>query len=220
MASSVKPKSSTSILVSEANSSVNASENISAKYPAETHEKAGSDEVENNTRKALCVLETRTGSQTWGTLFEANSGEQILHLLIGIYPYPSQSVIAPDDLYEAVLKFSSLKTEMCIQSRDSIRHVWCTQHLKAVVVELSSEAANECRSRGANFLKVGIATVWEEVCMLFSCYNIRMYCIGNHTNFTSSMIAHITVNELKVHYGSIYFEKSLSNYEFMIYKSN
>ena len=174
---SVKPKPSTSMPAD--NSIRSTSETTSAKYPAGTNEKADSEEVELNTRKALCVLKTSTEIRTWGTLCEAKLGDQVLHLLIGACPYSSQPVISLDDLHEAELKFSSLETEMRIRcSRDSVLYVWCAQHLKAVVFELSSQAANQCRSLGANFLKVGIVNVWEKVCMKFVCINfIRLKII-------------------------------------------
>ena len=148
----------------------------SSAYPAKAHEKVGFDEVENNIRKALCILETRTGNRTCGTLCEAKSGDQLLPLLIGTYA--SLPISAPDDLCDAVLKFSSLKTNKAsIQcSRDTVRHIWCTLHLNAVVVELSLEAANECRSLGANFLKVGTARVSEEVCInLLVLYKVVLF---------------------------------------------
>ena len=150
MASSVKPESST----------INSEENISVNL-LEQPRHLSSEEVVNNTCKALCVLESPTGSRTWGILCDAKSGDQLIPLLIGTHP--SLPISASDDLCNFVLKFPFLETK--IENNLTIRNIWCTQYLNAIVVELTSNSAKECRSRGANFLKVGTASVSEEVCI-------------------------------------------------------
>ena len=117
--------------------------------------------VENNTdtRKALCILLTRSKLSVDGILYEVNFGGKLLSLFIATETEPTTS---QNDLCDAVLNFPTLQMQIPL-SRDRVAHVWCLRLTKSTVVELSNEAAIECRSRGAKFLKVGEVCRCEEV---------------------------------------------------------
>ena len=117
--------------------------------------------VENNedTRNALCILQTRSKLSVEGVLCKAKFGGQLLSLFIATEREPTTS---QDDLCDAMLNFPILKMQIPL-TRDRVAHVWCPRLTKSTVVELSTEAATECMLRGANFLNVGEVCRCEEV---------------------------------------------------------
>lgn len=124
-------------------------------------------EPEANMRKELCVVETRTGNWTWGTLCEAKVERQVLFILIGTYI--PESMRMSDDQSEVVIKFASMETKVRIAcTRKSILHVLCTSQYNATVVEMSCKTADECKWHGINFLNIGVIEIGV-------CFFVRKY---------------------------------------------
>lgn len=118
-------------------------------------------EVRKNLNRALCTLKRRTGVTAPGVLCDKEFGGRILHLFATTYIEPR-----PEDLCKAVLNFPFLKNDTGINivlPLNSIISFWGDSSLNSTLIELSSEAADDCKSWGACFLKVGIASVDTEV---------------------------------------------------------
>ena len=128
----------------------------------ETCKQLSSNEVRQNLQRALCTLKRRTGAIAPGILCEAKSGGQLMYLFVTTHiDLPTGS---PKDLCDAVLNFPALKKDIGISINlpcNSIVSVWGDRQINSTVVELSNGAADECRSNGAHFLKVGTPNVEE-----------------------------------------------------------
>ena len=110
-----------------------------------------------------------------GTLYVEESRGQSRHLFISANRRLPVNLLngASDDCHQFLQLCNAqlLKVE-CSRislSGDRVRHVWNTQphgdHKGITIVELSDEAASECQSCGAKFLRVGEAHPKEEVCL-------------------------------------------------------
>ena len=120
------------------------------------------------TRKAACELKMSNEDSAAGSLYEIESGEQLRHLFVSANR--RLLVKSFDDLCKAQLLLHVLPEDGCVSihlSGDRVCDVWNTrsrgEHTGNTVVELSAEAVRECKSRGANFLKIGEARPGEEV---------------------------------------------------------
>ena len=118
--------------------------------------------------RAACELQMSNGDSVAGSLYEARSGEQVRHLFVTTNR--RLLVKSPADLCNAQLLLNVLTEDgrLCVPlSRNRVCDVWNTrsrgEHSGNTVVELSAEAASDCKLRGANFLKIGEAHTGEEV---------------------------------------------------------
>ena len=119
--------------------------------------------------KAACELQMSNGDSVAGSLYESRSGEQVRHLFLSTNR--RLLVNSTDDLCNAQLLLKNVLQEdecHCIRlSRDRVHRVWNTrprrEHEGNTIIELSEEAARNCRESGANFLKIGEARLGEEV---------------------------------------------------------
>ena len=111
----------------------------------------------------------KSGDSATGALFEVESEGRPLYLFISTdKPLCATS---PLDLSNAKLLLRDLQPgKECIRvslSRGRVRRMWNTpprvEHSGNTVVELSDEAARDCRSRGAHFLKIVEPRPGEEV---------------------------------------------------------
>lgn len=111
-------------------------------------------------RKAICKIETRTGVQGTGALYEVERPE--LYLFI-----TCNHVLATSSLEEvcaARLDFQDVPElrYISLPSRH-ILHVWTVRHLDATVVELDVELSRLYKRKKAHFLKIGQAKAMEQV---------------------------------------------------------
>ena len=118
--------------------------------------------------KAACELQMSNGDSVAGSLYKARSGEQVRHLFVSTNR--RLLVNSTDDLGNAQLLLNVLPEDKCQCVRlsgDRVHRVWNTrprrEHEGNTVVELSEEAARDCRKSGANFLKIGEARAGKEV---------------------------------------------------------
>ena len=125
-------------------------------------------ELRQNLQRALCTLKRRTGAIAPAVLCVSELEGQLLPLIITTHiDLPNTS---PNDLCDAVLNFRALKadTGISISLRlNSVLGIWGDRHINFTVVWLSNDAADECRSIGAHFLKVGTPIDDEEVSLKF-----------------------------------------------------
>ena len=120
--------------------------------------------------RAACELKLgSSGDSATGAFFEVESNGQLLQLFISTNK-PLRAT-SPLDLSNAKLLLRDLQPgKECIRvslSRGRVCRMWNTpprvEHSGNTVVVLSDEAARDCRSRGAHFLKIREAHPGEEV---------------------------------------------------------
>ena len=151
-----------------------------------------------------------SGDSAVGTLFEMESDGRLLHLFISTNRPLSTSIQSLDELLNAKLHLSDQqpdKHKCHYISLDSgkVLNVWHTspreEHRGNTIVELSDEAAEECRNRDTHFLKIGTALPGEEVVVWF------WWPLGTQTPVLSfkphALIESVKDNELTLSLGDI-----------------
>ena len=113
-------------------------------------------------QRAICTLKRRAGAIAPAALCVAASEVQLAPLIITTH-FPHTST---NNLDNAVLNFPALKANTGISinlPRNSVLDIWDDQRINFTVIWLSNDVADECRNKGANFLKIGTPAVNEEV---------------------------------------------------------
>ena len=151
--------------------------------PASTKTKSEEEQDELNWKQAndlalreACELQISNEDSVAGSLYEVESrghSEQLRHLFVSanrqlrvnsLYDLSNAQLLVFDDK-------SEIKRRSIALSREKVCHVWNTRphgdHKGNTVVELSDEAARECRQSRANFLRIEEARRGEEVLIKF-----------------------------------------------------
>lgn len=107
-------------------------------------------EVRQNLQSAFCTLKNRKGVIAPGVLCEIESGGQLLSLFVSTHI--DLLIGTSYDFCNAVLNLQSTGININLTSISVIR---VDQRMNYTIVELSSQTADECKSHGVHFLKVG-----------------------------------------------------------------